>query len=385
MLAMSYRGPYRVRVVDKPVPEIQHPADAIVRVTRACICGSDLHLYHGLMPDTRVGQTFGHEFVGVIEAVGPDVQHLRTGDRVIVPFNISCGQCYFCLKGLFSNCHNVNPNATAVGGIYGYSHTTGGYDGGQAEYVRVPFADAGPMKIPDDVDDDNAALCTDAYPTGYQAAEMAGIKRGDSVLVFGAGPIGLFAARCAWFMGAGRVMVVDELDYRLDFARRFAQYETLNFREVRDPVWYLKKQSDWLGWDAAIDAVGCEARGSALQRGMGIRPFKLQGGSAIALYWAIDAVRKGGVVSIIGAYGPAMNLLNLGHAMNKGLTFRMNQASVRRELPRCLEHIQAGHINPKDVITHRIPLEDIAEGYHLFSSKLDGCIKPMVIPPRASH
>lgn len=385
MLAMTYRGPYRVRVVDKPMPEIEHPSDAIVRVTRSCICGSDLHLYHGLMPDTRVGHTFGHEFVGVVEEVGPAVRNLHPGDRVIVPFNIACGQCYFCLKGFTSNCHNANPNATAVGAIFGYSHTTGGYDGGQAEYVRVPYADVGPMKIPDDIDDDDAALCTDAYPTGYQAAEMASIKRGDSVVVFGAGPVGLFAARSAWFMGAGRVLVVDEHDYRLEFARRFAQCETLNFRDVSDPVWTLKRATDWLGWDAAIEAVGCEARGSAFQRALGIRPFKLQGGSATALFWAIDAVRKNGVVSLVGAFGPTLNLVNIGAALNKGLTLRMNQASVRRYLPRCIEHIQAGHIRPKDVITHRLPLEDVADAYHLFSSKLDECIKPMLIPPRALH
>ncbi len=385
MHAMTYRGPYRVRVIDKPMPEIEHPRDAIVRVTRACICGSDLHLYHGLIPDTRVGQTFGHEFVGVVEDVGADVHTLKAGDRVLVPFNVFCGECYFCKKELFSNCHNTNPNATAVGGIYGYSHTTGGYDGGQAEYVRVPFADAGPVKIPDDVDDDNAALCTDVFPTGYQGAEMAQIKRGDSVVVFGAGPVGLFAAKSAWFMGAGRVLVVDEYEYRLEFARKFAHCETLNFRDVRDPVWYLKKESDWLGWDAAIDAVGCEARGSAMHRATGIRPFKLQGGSAVALHWAINSVRKGGVVSIVGAYGPVLNAVSIGAAMNKGITLRMNQASVKRNVGRCIEHIQAGHINPKDIITHRFPLEEIGEGYHIFSSKLDECIKPIVIPSSGTH
>ncbi len=273
----------------------------------------------------------------------------------------------------------MNPNATAVGGIYGYSHTTGGYDGGQAQYVRVPFADNGAVKIPDDIDVDNAALCTDAYPTGYQAAEMAGIKRGDSVVVFGAGPVGLFAARCAWFMGAGRVLVVDEYDYRLEFAQRFAHAETLNFRAVRDMVWYLKRTSDWLGWDAAIDAVGCEARGGAIQRVLGVRA-KLLGGSATALDWAIDSVRKGGVVSVIGAYGPTYNAVKIGDAFNKGLTLRMNQASVRRNLPRCFEHIQDGHINPREMITHRFPLDEIGEAYHMFSSKLDGCIKPMLMP-----
>jgi threonine dehydrogenase-like Zn-dependent dehydrogenase len=221
MRAMVYRGPYKIRVEEKDVPAIEHPNDALVRVTMAAICGSDLHLYHGMMPDTRVGMTFGHEFVGVVEEVGPEVNVVKPGDRVLVTFNIFCGECYFCQKGLYGNCHNTNPNATAVGGIYGYSHTTGGYDGGQAQYVRVPFADNGAVKIPDGIDDDNAALCTDAYPTGYQAAEMAGIKRGDSVVVFGAGPVGLFAARCAWFMGAGRVLVVDEYDYRLEFAPNY--------------------------------------------------------------------------------------------------------------------------------------------------------------------
>jgi len=383
MLAMTYRGPYRVRVIQKPEPQIEHPRDAIVRVTRACVCGSDLHLYHGLIPDTRVGSTFGHEFVGVVEQVGPDVQKVKAGDRVLVPFNIFCGECYFCQKGLYSNCHNVNPNATAVGGIYGYSHTTGGYDGGQAQYVRVPFADRGAFPISDDISDDDAVLCTDAYPTGYQAAEMAGIKRGDSVVVFGAGPVGLFAAKSAWFMGAGRVLIVDEYDYRLEFARRFAQCETLNFRSVRDIVWYLKRTSDWLGWDAAIDAVGCEARGSAVQRMLGIHPFKLMGGVATAINWSIDSVRKGGVVSIIGAYGPVLNAVKIGDAMNKGLTIRSNQACVLRYLPRCIEHIRAGHIRPSEVISHRFPLEDIGEAYHMFSSKLDEIIKPLVLPPQA--
>jgi len=383
MRAMTYRGPYRVRVVEKPEPKIEHPRDAIVRVTRACICGSDLHLYHGLVPDTRVGQTFGHEFCGVVHEVGPDVTSVAPGDRVLVPFNICCGECYFCRKGLYGNCHNTNPNATAAGGIYGYSHTTGGYDGGQAEYVRVPFADAGCIPIPDEVDDDNAVLCTDAFPTGYQGAEMAGIKRGDTVVVFGAGPVGLFAAKSAWFMGAGRVLVVDEYDYRLEFAKRFAQCETLNFRHVDDMVWHLKKETDWLGWDAAIDCVGAEARGSKMQHFTGV-VVPLQAGAATALYWAIDSVRKGGVVSVIGVYGPTVNMVPIGNVVNKGLTIRANQASVKRNVPRCLAHIKEGHINPKDVITHRVPLDEIAEGYHIFSSKLDGCIKPVVIPPGAN-
>jgi S-(hydroxymethyl)glutathione dehydrogenase/alcohol dehydrogenase len=220
--AMVYRGPYRIRVEEKDRPTIEHPNDAIVRVTRAAICGSDLHLYHGMMPDTRVGMTFGHEFIGVVDEVGPSVQNLAVGDRVMVPFNIFCGTCFFCARGLYANCHNVNPNATAVGGIYGYSHTCGGYDGGQAEFVRVPFADVGPSHIPDWLDDDDAVLLTDALATGYFGAQLGDIVEGDVVVVFGAGPVGLFAAKSAWLMGAGRVIVIDHLDYRLAKAAEFA-------------------------------------------------------------------------------------------------------------------------------------------------------------------
>ena len=383
MLAMNYRGPYRVRAAHKAEPEIEHPNDAIVRVTRSCICGSDLHLYHGLVPDTRVGTTFGHEFTGVVEAVGPSVQNLQPGDHVLVPFNIFCGSCYFCQKELYSNCHNTNPEATAVGGIYGYSHTTGGYDGGQAEYVRVPMADIGPTVIPQDIDLDDAVLLTDAFPTGYQAAEMGDIEEGDTVVVFGAGPVGIFAAKSAWLLGAGRVIVVDHLEYRLDFVRQFAQCETVDFKSVRDMAVHLKKMTDGLGPDVCIDAVGCEAAGSAAQTLTGVR-LKLQGGAATVLHWCINSVRKGGRVSIVGVYGPTFNAVPIGNAVNKGLTLRMNQASVKRHLPRLIEHIQAGRIRPSEVITHRFALEDIADAYHIFSSKLDQCIKPVIVPRTAS-
>src|ERR1700712_199320 len=217
MLAMDYRGPYRVRAAQKAEPVIEHPNDAIVQVTRSCICGSDLHLYHGLVPDTRVGTTFGHEFTGQVVEIGSSVRNLKIGDNVLVPFNVFCGSCFFCQRELYGNCHNTNAEATAVGGIYGYSHTAGGYDGGQAEYVRVPFADVGPTIIPDDIHADDAVLLTDAFPTGYQAAEMGSIQEGDTVVVFGAGPVGLFAARSAWWFGAGRVIVVDRVEYRLAF------------------------------------------------------------------------------------------------------------------------------------------------------------------------
>ncbi|MCA5922850.1 zinc-dependent alcohol dehydrogenase [Curtobacterium oceanosedimentum] len=379
MRAMTYRGPYRIRVDEKPDPRIEHPNDAVVRVERAAICGSDLHLYHGMMPDTRVGHTFGHEFIGVVEQIGSSVQNLSVGDRVMIPFHISCGSCWFCARGLFTNCHNVNPNATAVGGIFGYSHTTGGYDGGQAERVRVPYADVGPQVIPDWLDPDDALMMTDALGTGYFGAQLASIREGDTVVVLGAGPVGLFAAKSAWFMGAGRVIVVDQLEYRLEKARTFAHAETINFTEVDDVVVEMKKQTDHLGADSVIDAVGAEADGSFLQH-VTASKLKLQGGSPVALNWAIDGVRKGGTVSAMGAYGPIPNLVKFGDAMNKGVTIHMNQAPVKRQWPRLLEHIQAGHLKPSDIITHRIPLEHIAEGYHLFSAKLDGMIKPVIVP-----
>jgi threonine dehydrogenase-like Zn-dependent dehydrogenase len=299
---MVYRGPYKVRVEEKDIPPIEHPNDAIVRVTLGAICGSDLHLYHGMMPDTRVGHTFGHEFIGVVDEVGPSVQNLSVGDRVMVPFNIYCGSCFFCARGLFSNCHNVNPNATAVGGIYGYSHTTGGYDGGQSEYVRVPFADVGPSIIPDWLADEDALLMTDALSTGYFGAQIADIREGDTVAVLGAGPVGLYAARSAWLMGAGRVVVIDHLDNRLEKARSFAHAEVVDFKEVDDVVVAMKRMTDHLGFDRVIDAVGAEADGNLTQHLTSAR-FKLQGGSPVALNWAIDGVRKGGTVSVVGATG----------------------------------------------------------------------------------
>ncbi|RST48644.1 zinc-dependent alcohol dehydrogenase [Variovorax sp. MHTC-1] len=380
MLAMNYRGPYRVRAAYKPDPVIEHPNDAIVQVLRSCICGSDLHLYHGLVPDTRVGTTFGHEFVGTVVDIGSSVQNLKVGDRVLVPFNIFCGTCFFCQRELYGNCHNTNPEATAVGAIYGYSHTAGGYDGGQAQFVRVPMADVGPTRIPDSLLLEDAVMLTDAYPTGYQAAEMGDIGEGDTVVIFGAGPIGIFAAKSAWLLGAGRVIVVDHIEYRLEFVERFAQCETIDFKSVEDMAIHIKKMTDGLGADVCIDCVGCEAAGSALQWLTGVK-LKMQAGSATALHWAINSARKGGVVSIVGVYGPTFNAVPIGNAINKGLTLRMNQASVKRHLPRLIEHIEAGRIAPHEIITHRMPLEEVADAYHLFSSKLDGCIKTVLVPP----
>jgi len=350
MRAMVYRGPYKIRVEEKDIPALEHPNDAIVQVRLAAICGSDLHLYHGMMPDTRVGMTFGHEFIGVVHEVGPSVQSLKPGDRVMVPFNIYCG-----------------------------SHTCGGYDGGQAEYVRVPFADVGPSLIPEWMDDEDAVLLTDALATGYFGAQLGDIAEGDVVAVFGAGPVGLFAAKSAWFMGAGRVIVIDHLDYRLEKARSFAHAETYNFTEYDDIVVHMKKITDYLGSDVAIDAAGAEADGNLMQH-ISSASLKLQGGSPIALNWAIDSVRKGGTVSVMGAYGPMFSAVKFGDAMNKGLTLRMNQCPVKRQWPRLFEHIRNGYLKPSEIVTHRFPLDDINEAYHTFSAKLDGCIKPLIVP-----
>ncbi len=379
MLAADYRGPRRVRADQKPMPRIEHPRDAVLRVTRSCICGSDLHLYNGLVPDTRVGMTFGHEFCGIVEEVGSEVENLKQGDHVLVPFNIACGQCHFCRQGLFGNCHESNAQATAVGGIFGYSHTAGGYDGGQAQFVRVPYADVGPTLIPDWMDPDDAVLLTDVVPTGYQAAEMGGIQKGDTVVVFGAGPVGIMAARCAWLFGAGRVIVIDWVHYRLDFARHYCPAEVYDFREIDDMAVFIKKQTDSLGADVCIDAVGADASGNALHTLFG-KIIPIEAGSAIPLHWAINSVKKGGIVSIVGVYGPTGNMIPIGNVVNKGITIRANQASVKRLLPRLIEHVREGRINPRALVTHRVPLEDISDAYHIFASKLDGCIKPILLP-----
>lgn len=382
MLAMNYRGPRRVRIDHKPDPEILHPEDAVVRVTRSCICGSDLHLYNGSVPDTRVGMTFGHEVCGIVEEVGQDVEKLKVGDHVLVPFNIACGRCVFCQQELYGNCHESNSQATAVGGIYGYSHTAGGYDGGQAEYVRVPYANVGPTIIPEGMHPDDAVMLTDVVPTGYQAAEMGGIQPGDTVVVFGAGPVGIMAARCAWLFGAGRVIVIDHVEYRLEFVKNYAPAEVYNYKELDDVVVFLKQTTDWMGADVVIDAVGAEATGRAMQTLLG-KKLHMVGGAATALHWAINSVKKGGIVSIVGVYGPIDTLVPIGNVVNKGLTIRGNQASVKRLLPRLIEHVQNGVLDPKALITHRIPLEEVSEAYKMFSAKLDNCIKPVLMPPSA--
>jgi len=382
MRALTYRGPHRVRVGDKPEPRIEHPRDAIVRVTRAAICGSDLHLLHGLVPDTRVGSTFGHEFAGVIEEVGPEVAGLKPGDRVVVPFNIACGDCFFCRRGLTASCERTNPNSSLGSGCFGYSHMTGGYEGAHAQYVRVPFADVGPMKIPDDMDDESVLFLGDIFPTGYQAAEMGEIKEGETVVVFGAGPVGLFAAKSCWLLGAGRVIVVDRYDYRLRMARDWAGAETVDYEEVDDIVSYLQEMcGGGRGPDVCIDAVGCEASGSALHTFLG--KLKIEAGQPTALEWCIHTVRKAGNVSIVGVYGPPWNLVPIGTAMNKGLTLRMNQCNVKRYMGYLLEQIRAGRVDPRGIISHRLSLEEAPRAYHLFENKEDDCMKCVLLPEAA--
>ena len=383
MLAMTYQGKRRIKIKEKPDPRIEHPNDIILDVTRTAICGSDLHLFHGLIPDTRVGTTFGHEFAGVVAEVGSSVESLKVGDRVVVPFNIACGTFFYCSRGLTSICENTNPCSTIAGGVFGFSHTTGGFDGGQAERVRVPFADVGPMKIPDDMHEEDVLFLSDILPTGYDAAEMGGIKEGDTVVVFGCGPVGIFTQLSAWLLGAGRVIAVDCLDYRLDFAKRVAKAETVDFRQHKDIVSRLRKMTDGRGPDVCIDAVGCEAEGSKLHRMLGLH-MMMESGTPTAIQWSIDAVRRGGNVVLIGVYGPPYNLVNIGTAMNKGLTLRMGQCNVKRYMPHLLEHIRAGRIDPKAIITHRFPLEEVEEAYHVFETKQDGCIKCVLIPPRAA-
>ncbi|MCA9738469.1 MAG: zinc-dependent alcohol dehydrogenase [Gemmatimonadota bacterium] len=379
MRAMIYHGPTKVRVETKPDPRIEHPNDVILEVSRAAICGSDLHLYRGLVPDTRVGHTFGHEFTGRVVETGASVERLVRDDRVVVPFNISCGSCFFCSRDLFGMCENSNPNSEVASGVFGYSHTTGGYDGGQAQYVRVPFADVGPMKVPEGVPDEDVLFLSDIFPTGYQAAEMGEIKPGETVVVFGCGPVGFFAQISAWLMGAGRVIAVDQVEYRMEFCRQQAGVETVDFRAVDDIVTHLKDMTEGRGPDVAIDAVGMEADGSRLHEFLG-RVVMAEAGAPTAIEWAINSVRKGGNVVLIGVYGPPWNLIPIGTAMNKGLTLRMAQCNTKRYMPHLLEHIQEGRVDAKALISHRFPLEDAAQAYEMFAGKEDGCRKVVLLP-----
>jgi threonine dehydrogenase-like Zn-dependent dehydrogenase len=377
-----------VRVETVPDPTILNPRDAIVRITSTAICGSDLHLYDGYIPSMEKGDILGHEFMGEVVEIGSEVKNLSVGDRIVVPFTISCGGCEFCKRGLWSLCDNSNPNAWMAekmygyspAGLYGYSHLTGGYAGGQAEYARVPFADVGPIKVPDGMTDEQVLFLSDIFPTGYMAAENCAIKRGDTVAVFGCGPVGQFAIQSAYLLGAERVIAIDSVPERLEMARTKGKAETIDDSE--DVVEQLRELTAGRGPDACIDAVGLEAHGHGVGQiyDRAKQAVRLETDRPNALRAAIQACRKGGVVSIPGVYGGFVDKIPMGAAFNKGLTFKMGQTHMQRYLQPLLERIQQGEIDPSFVITHRLKLDEAPRAYKTFRDKEDGCIKVVLKP-----
>jgi len=389
MKAICWEGKRSVQVEDVPDPKILNRRDAIVKVTSTAICGSDLHLYNGFIPSMEKGDILGHEFMGEVVEVGPMVDNLQVGDRVVVPFPIACGSCWACQQQLFSVCENTNPNAWMAekmfghptAGIFGYSHLTGGYAGGQAEYVRVPFADVGPLKVPDGVPDEQVLFLSDILPTGYMGAEMCDIKPGDTIAVWGCGPVGQFAIVSAYLLGAERVIAIDRFPYRLRMAREKAGAETINYEEV-DVYDTLMEMTGGRGPDACIDAVGLEAHtpGLAHVYDRAKQALMLESDRPIALREAIMACRNGGVVSVIGVYGGLIDKFPMGSVMNRSLTIRSGQCHVQRYMKPLLEHIQAGRIDPSFIITHRMNLEDAPNGYDTFLNKEDDCVKVVLTP-----
>ncbi len=389
MRALCWYGTQDVRVDTVPDPKILNPRDAIIEVSLTAICGSDLHLYDGYISSMEKGDILGHEFMGEVVDVGDKVQNLEVGDRVVVPFPISCGHCHYCQSDQYSLCDNSNPNAWitekaygyAAAGLFGYSHMMGGYAGGQAEYVRVPFADVGPIKVPESLTDEQVLFLSDIYPTGYQAAESCDIEPGDVVAVWGCGPVGQFAIRSAQMLGADRVIAIDRVPERLRLARDEAGAEVLNYAEV-SVMDALKQMTGGRGPDAVIDAVGMESHGFGIAGwyDKAKQTLQLQSDRPTALREAIQACGKGGTVSIPGVYGGVVDKLNLGAAFGKGLTFRMGQTHVQRYLPKLLKHIEDGDIDPSYIITHRLSLEDAPGAYQTFKDKKDDCIKVVLQP-----
>ena len=388
MRAVCWMGKEAMEVRDVPDPRIINPRDAVIRVTTTAICGSDLHLYAGFIPTMKKGDIVGHEFMGEVVEVGPGNRALSPGDRVIVPFPIACGNCYFCTRGFWSLCDNSNPNSHlaekmyeySAAGLFGYSHLYGGYAGGQAQYVRVPYADVGPMKIPAGVPDEQVVFLTDIFPTGYMAAENCDIQPGDTVAVFGCGPVGQFAIRSAFLLGAERVIAIDSVPERLAMAAE-GDAEIVDESEGR-VLEHLKDVTGGLGPDACIDAVGLEAHGHGLidVYDKVKHAMRLETDRPIALRTAIQACRKGGTVSIPGVYGGFLDKFPMGTAFAKGLTFRMGQTHVQQYAGKLLERIENGEIDPSFVITHRLRLDDAPEGYAMFQEKRDGCIKIVLNP-----
>ena len=389
MKALCWYGKNDVRVENVPDPTVLNPRDAIIKITRTAICGSDLHLYDGYIPTMQKGDILGHEFMGEVVEVGSENRKLKKGDRVVVPFTISCGYCFYCQKQLWSLCDNSNPNAWMAeklygfspSGIYGYSHMMGGYAGGQAEYARVPFADVGPVRIPEDIPDEQVLFLSDIFPTGYMAAENCNIEPGDTVAVWGCGPVGLFTIKSAYMLGAERVIAIDKVPERLRMAEQECGAMTLNFDD-EDIFDKLKEMTGGRGPDSCIDAVGLEAHGTSVDAlyDRAKAAMFLATDRPHVLRQAINACRKGGTVSIPGVYGGFLDKIPLGAAFNKGLTFKMGQTHVQKYMRPLLERVQKGEIDPAFVITHRMRLDDAPDGYELFKHKQDNCIKVVLKP-----
>jgi threonine dehydrogenase-like Zn-dependent dehydrogenase len=389
MKAVCFWRKTEVRVVEVPDPHVINAHDVVVKVTLSAICGSDLHLYDGYVPTMMKGDILGHEFMGEVVEVGASVKTLRVGDRVIVPFCIACGNCYFCKQELYSLCDNTNPNAWMVelmygfsgAGLFGYSHLYGGYAGGQAEYVRVPFADVGCLKIPAGLDDEKVLFLTDIFPTGYMAAENCDIKPGDTVAVWGCGPVGQFAIKSAWLLGAQRVIAIDRFSERLRMARDEGKAEILNY-EVDDVFDALKELTGGRGPDACIDAVGMEAHGSSIDAwyDRAKQMMRLEFDRAHVLRQVLHSCRKGGTVSLPGVYAGFIDKVPFGAAFGKGLQLRMGQTHVQKYTRKLLQLIEEGKIDPSFVITHRVTIDDVPEMYQVFRDKQDDCIKVVFRP-----
>ncbi len=384
MKAVCWFGKRDVRVANVPDPTITNPRDAIVRVTRTAICGSDLHLYNGFVPTMQAGDILGHEFMGEVVEVGAAVTNVRAGDRVVVAFPIACGSCFFCKRETYSLCENSNPNAWMAeklfghspAGIFGYSHMLGGFAGGQAQYVRVPFADVGTIKIPESVGDEQALFLSDILPTGWMAAEQGNIQPGDVVAVWGCGPVGQFSIVSAYLLGAERVIAIDRFPYRLEMARTRAGADTIDYDET-DVHAALLEATGGRGPDVCIDAVGLEAHapGAMYAYDRAKQAMMLESDRPYALRQAILAVRNGGTVSVPGVYGGLIDKFPMGAVVNRALTIRSGQTHVQRYMQPLLERIQRGEIDPTFIITHRLQLDDAPQGYAMFLAKQDDCEK----------
>lgn len=375
MRALVYEGMKNIKVESVPDPVLQKSDDIIVRVTSAAICGSDLHLLHGMIPRLRKGSVLGHEAMGIVEEAGPDVKTVAKGDRVIVPFPVSCGHCWYCERGLYSQCDNSNPEGEC-GGIFGYGDLFGGYDGGQAEYLRVPYANVGPFKIPEGLKDEQVLFLTDILPTSYWGVEDAGVAPGDTVVILGCGPVGLLSIKWAMFKGAKQVIAVDCVDYRLKHAESYGA-QIINL-EDQEYTGNLIKEITSGGADEVIDCVGMEGKTSGMEKLETV--LRLQGGSKSAIEIAAQAVRKCGTVQLVGVYGARYNMFPLGDFFSRGVTLKMGQCPAQAYIPTIFGLIQKGDFSAADIITHRLSLEDAVKGYELFDKKQDNCIKVILKP-----